>query len=208
MTKIIYATTNPGKFKEVATIFKHHQVEIFNPSDLGVKLDVDETGTTLEENALLKAKAYKIYFPDDIVIADDTGIAIKALQGEPGIKVRRWKGYQMDDEAIISYCLDRMKDVPDGHREAQFRTVLAVFAPGHDIVYFDGILKGEILLTPKGIREPGMPFWPIFYLPNLAMTLGEFHHMPVAYQLQHPTHREIAVSKFVKSSIFTQLNKS
>lgn len=206
MTKIIYATTNPGKFKEVAKIFKHHNVNIYSPKDLGIELDVDETGSTLEENALLKAESYEKYFTDDIIVADDTGIEIKALKGEPGIKVRRWKGYKMDDEEIISYCLDRMKDVPEGQRDAQFRTVLAVLAPRHDVTYFEGILKGEILLSPKSEREPGMPFWPIFYIPKLEMTLGEFHHMPLAFQLLHPTHREIAVSKFVKSSIFTQFS--
>ena len=127
------------------------------------------------------------------MIADDTGVEIDALGGEPGIKVRRWKGYKMTDEEIIHYCLERMKDVPEGQRGAQFRTVLAIIQNDSPVKYFDGILRGEILTNPLPARREGMPFWPIFYLPNLKMTLGQFHDQPMEFQVANPTHRELAV---------------
>lgn len=204
MTKIIYATTNPGKFNEVKKIFAHHNVNIYSPMEFGHSIEVEETGSTLQENALLKAKAYINIFPNDIIISDDTGIEIDALNGEPGIKVRRWKGYKMEDEEIIDHCLSRMEGVKEGSRGAQFHTVIAVAAPGKEVAYFDGIFKGQILVEPKKEREIGMPFWPIFYIPELKMTLGELHHMPTEFLVLHPTHRELAVLKFLKSSIFLQ----
>jgi XTP/dITP diphosphohydrolase len=193
MTKIIYATTNPGKFNEVKSIFAHHKVNIYSPMDFGKSIEVEETGSTLQENALLKVKAYIDIFPNDIIIADDTGVEIDGLGGEPGIKVRRWKGYRMEDEEIIEHCLARMSGIKEGSRGAQFHTVLAVAEPGKEIVYFDGIFKGQILAEPKPEREVGMPFWAIFFIPELNMTLGELHHMPMDFQLKYPTHREKAV---------------
>lgn len=206
MNRLIYATTNPGKFSEVKKIFAHHTLNIFSPMDLGINIEVDETGSTLEENAYLKAKAYIDIFPNDIVIADDTGVEIDALGGEPGIKVRRWKGYKMEDEEIISHCLTRMEGIKEGDRGAQFRTVLAVAAPHKDITYFEGIFRGQILFEPKKEREVGMPFWPIFFIPELNMTLGELHHQSIDFQILHPTHRELAVLKFLKSSILTKFS--
>jgi XTP/dITP diphosphohydrolase len=196
MKKIVFATTNPGKFAMVKDIFMHHGIQLLNPTDLDVKIEVEETGNTLEENARLKAEAYANILPADcVVIGDDTGIEIDSLDGEPGIKVRRWKGYEMEDEEIITYCLDRLKDMPVGQRGAQFRTVLTVTSHGSETKYFDGVLRGEILEKPLSLRSKGMPFWPIFYIPQLKMTLGEFHAKPIEFQIKNPTHRELAVLK-------------
>lgn len=209
MKNIVYATTNPGKFSEVKQIFSHHSLELKSLTDFGIDINVEETGDTLESNAKIKAEAYLKLLPSDsLVIADDTGVEIDALHGEPGIRVRRWKGYKMSDEEIIEYCLERMKDTPLGLREAQFRTVLAVATPESKVVYFDGILRGEILTEPRPDRREGMPFWPIFYIPSLRMTLGEFHATPLVFQLQNPTHRELAVLKLLKSSMLMHFDKS
>lgn len=198
MTQIVYATTNPGKFEMVQKVCAHHGVEIKSLADFGVNVDVEESGETLEKNAKIKAEAYLKLLPSDsIVIADDTGVEIDALGGEPGIKVRRWKGYKMSDEEIIEYCLERMKDVPVGDRGAQFRTVLAVSVHDSEVKYFDGVLRGEILTVPLAERREGMPFWPIFFIPKLKMTLGQFHDRPMEFQLAHPTHRELAVIKLL-----------
>jgi XTP/dITP diphosphohydrolase len=205
MMQIVYATTNPGKFSEVQKIFAHHNVGIKSLLDYGINQDVIESGDTLEANAKIKALAYQKLLPKDvIVVADDTGIEIDALGGEPGIKVRRWKGYKMEDEEIIEYCLKRMEKVKEGERGAQFRTVLAVAGISQDVVYFDGILRGKILDHPQSLRKEGMPFWPIFFIPKLNMTLGDFHSSSIDFQLKNPTHRELAVLKFLNSSIFAQ----
>jgi XTP/dITP diphosphohydrolase len=196
MTDIVYATSNPGKFAQVQKIFAHHGIKLMSPSDFGVQVEVEEIGQTLEENALLKAEAYeKILPPYTVVIGDDTGIEIDALGGEPGIRVRRWNGSHMEDEEIINYCLGKLSGVKLEDRGAQFRTVLAVVKKGYPVKYFEGIMRGLILEKPRDQREPGMPFWPIFFLPKLGMTLGEFHEAPMDFQMKHPTHREEAVLK-------------
>ena len=90
MSDIVYATTNPGKFAQVEKIFAHHGIKLKSPSDFGAKVDVDEVGTSLEENAKLKAQAYLKLLPEGtMIIGDDTGIEIDALGGAPGIKVQR-----------------------------------------------------------------------------------------------------------------------
>src|SRR3989339_1727442 len=161
MTNIVYATTNPGKFTEVSKLFAGHGVTIKSPADYQVKIDVAETGTSLEENAILKAEAYRDAIKDNvIVLGDDTGLEIDALGGEPGIKVRRWKGYKMTDDEIIAYAMERLKDVPETKRTAHFRTVIAVAKRGEETRTFSGILPGRIVTEPHPYREEGLPFQP------------------------------------------------
>lgn len=197
MSDIVYATTNPGKFAQVEKIFAHHSIKLKSPSDYGAKVDVDEVGTSLEENAKLKAEAYLQILPKGtMIIGDDTGIEIDALGGAPGIKVRRWKGSHMEDEEIIEYCLAKMSGVPYAKRGAQFRTVFAVANSTQPLKYFEGIMRGLILEKAEALREPGMPFWPLLYLPELKMSLGKFHlATSMDFQLKYPTHREKAVQE-------------
>ena len=196
MTNIVYATTNPGKFAEVQKLFLGHDITIHSATDYHVNIDVDETGTTLEENAILKAEAYRDAIPDEvIVLGDDTGVEINALGGEPGIKVRRWKGYKMEDEEIISYALERMKNIKAGERNAQFRTVIAVAKRCIPTKTFSGILPGEIVVEPHAYREAGLPFQPLFYATEYKMMLYQIHTLPMAEKLAKNiiTHRERAV---------------
>lgn len=193
---LIYATTNPGKFAEVAKLFAGHDVVIHSPNEFGVKLDVDETGTTLEENAILKAEAYRDAINETvIVLGDDTGLEIDALGGEPGIKVRRWKGYKMTDDEIIAYALERLKGVPEDKRTAHFRTVIAVAKRGVATKTFSGILPGRIVTEPHAYREEGLPFQPLFFSTDYHDMLYKIHSLPTAQKLaQHIiTHRERAV---------------
>ncbi|GAB4027911.1 MAG: XTP/dITP diphosphatase [Candidatus Microgenomates bacterium] len=195
---ILYATTNPGKFEEAERHFSAHGYRLSSPEMLGISQLVEETGQSLEENAVLKAEAYIPYVSSDtIVIGDDTGIEIDALGGEPGIKVRRWLGYPMTDQEIIDYTLKRLKKVTQQKRTAQFRTVLAIAQKGRATVVVDGVLRGSILTAPIGRMREGMPFWQIFYIPELKMTLGQFHSKSIKYQLIHPTHREKAIATAV-----------
>lgn len=190
---LIYATSNPGKLAEARVILAKYNLPLLGLVDYQIKKEIAETGNTLEENAYIKARFYQQLLPNNsIVIGDDTGLEIDALNGEPGIKVRRWKGYRMQDEEIIEYCLERMKSIPLGNRRAKFRTVLAVAAPGAQVKYFEGVLHGQILKRPNNERKEGMPFWPLFYLPDLHLTLGEFHSLPIESRLNRFTHREYA----------------
>lgn len=197
MTDIVYATTNPGKFSEVQKLFAGHGITIKSAADYHVDIDVEETGTTLEENAILKAEAYRDAINEDvIVLGDDTGLEIDALGGEPGIKVRRWKGYKMTDDEIIAYAVERLKDVPDEKRTAQFRTVIAVAKRGLLTKTFVGILPGKIVAKPHDFREEGLPFQPLFFSTEYHQMLYQIHSLPTADKIaQHiVTHRERAIT--------------
>ncbi|GAB4417059.1 MAG: XTP/dITP diphosphatase [Anaerolineae bacterium] len=196
MRQLFYATTNPGKVMEVRQIMRTLGLDIVAPADLGMTYDVPEPGTTLEENALFKARAYLQHLPPDefVVIADDTGVEIDALGGEPGIRVRRWIGEgRMSDEAIITYCLARLDGVPPERRGAQFRTVIAVGTDPDTLAIFEGTLRGVILEQPDPLRIPGFPFESIFYVPEWKMLLGQVHQLPADQKARYLTHRERAL---------------
>lgn len=196
MIPIVYATTNPGKFAEVAKLFAGHDIVIHSAAEYQVNLDVDETGSTLEENAVLKAEAYRDAIKSDvIVLGDDTGLEIDALGGEPGIKVRRWKGYKMTDEEIIAYALERLKGVSEDKRTAHFRTVIAVAKRGVDTKTFSGILPGRIVTKPHSYREEGLPFQPLFFVTEYDLMIYQIHQMDIVEKLKRGivTHRERAV---------------
>lgn len=195
---IVYATTNPGKFAEAARHFEARGFTVSSAEMLGLNKVIEESGNSLEENAILKAEAYLPHLPaGTIVIGDDTGIEIDALGGEPGIKVRRWLGHKMTDQEIVDYTLKRLKKVTLQKRTAHFRTVLAIAQKGRNTITVDGVLSGQILTAPIGRMREGMPFWQIFYIPELKMTLGQFHSKSIEYQLIHPTHREKAIAAAV-----------
>lgn len=197
MRKLLYATNNPGKFAEVSKFLKHQHINTLSPKDLDLNLEPEETGNTLEENARLKCQAFinAANNPNIIVMADDTGVEIDALGGEPGIHVRRWKGYRMEDEEIIQHCIKKMKNVSDGERGAQFRTVIAIGSTTINIQTFNGILRGEIVAKPVKLRMEGFPFESVFYILEYEKMLGDIHQM-TSEEKEHlgfHSHRERAV---------------
>jgi XTP/dITP diphosphohydrolase len=197
--QLLYATTNPGKVMEVRKYLAAYGMTLLAPAEVGFSLEVEETGATLEENAMLKAQAYRLQAPDMLVMADDTGVEIDALHGEPGIHVRRWQNKRtaMSDEAIITYCLTRMQGIPPSQRGAQMRTVIALGFPGGEVELFDGILRGEIIETPANLRYPGFPFETLFYIPPWGQLLGDIHTLSAEEKLHkgYLTHRERAIQK-------------
>lgn len=194
---ILYATTNPGKIFEVNRLLKTYDIKSVSPKDLGLSIDVEETGASLEENSIIKAKAYFSAAKNYVVMADDTGLEIEALNGEPGIHARRWRDgkTRMTDQEAIDYCLYKMKDIPKGKRNARFRTVITLASPDNLIETFDGILEGEILEKPIPLRIEGVPFESLFYIPKWKLVLGEVHQIPVEQRQKLLTHRELAVTK-------------
>lgn len=197
--EILYATNNPGKIIEVSKFLGHSGIKVVSPKDLGIDLDVPETGNTLEENAALKVKAYIKVSGRRIVLADDTGLEIDSLNGEPGIHVRRWKDgkTRMTDEEIIGYCLEQMKNVTKEQRGAQFRTVVALGLPSGEVETFDGTLRGVILETPANIRVEGFPFESLFFVPEWNMLLGEVHNLSMEEKGIKIIHREKALKKSI-----------
>jgi XTP/dITP diphosphohydrolase len=198
---LLYATTNPGKVLEVRKYLYACGIALVSPAQIGLAIEVAETGQTLEENAILKAKAYAEHMPHMLVLADDTGVEIDALHGEPGIHVRRWQDRTtpLSDQAIIDYCLERLRHVPAAQRGAQFRTVLALGIPGGTSECFEGILRGVIAETAAPLTIPGFPFETLFFIPEWGKLLGAIHHLPIAEKLQqgYLTHRERALQNAV-----------
>lgn len=197
--KILYATSNPGKLEEVGRYLRLQGLTMVSPSEVGGELDVPETGQTLEENALLKAQAYLERYPEYRILADDTGVEILGLNGEPGIHVRRWKDHihPMTDEEIIAYCIERMRDLKDGERVAQFRTVIVLAEQGHKPQVVDGTLPGRIVEVPIPHIIPGFPFESLFFSTEYQMMLGEMHQLPDHEKRSVLTHRERAVEKIL-----------
>lgn len=198
--QVLYATSNPGKLEEVGRFLRLNGIELLSPSQVGGEIEVPETGTTLEENALLKAQAYAERYPEYIVMSDDTGAEIVGLGGEPGIYVRRWRDHEthMTDQEIISYCLERMQGLKGDDRKAHMRSVIALAEPGKPIELFEGILQGRITETAAPLKMEGFPFESIFYSTEHDMLLGEMHQLSDEEKLQNLTHREKAVQKTVE----------
>ncbi len=199
LKEILYATNNPGKVIEVSRLLNFNGIKVVSPKDLEIDLDVPETGNTLEENAILKAKGFLPYSNGRYVLADDTGLEIDALGGEPNIHVRRWRdgATRMTDQEIIDYCLERMKGLPMEKRGGQFRTVLALAAPDGKIVTFDGILRGVIPLAPSPKRVEGFPFESLFFVPEWNMLLGEARDIAPDKKGEKLNHRERALEKAI-----------
>jgi XTP/dITP diphosphohydrolase len=194
---LLYATSNPGKVLEVRKYLQAQGIPLLAPIDIGLHLEVAENGQTLEENAALKAQAYAQQVPPMVVLADDTGVEIDALHGEPGIHVRRWRDGRtsMRDQDIIAYCLERLRNVPAAQRGAQFRTVLALGLPEGRMEYFSGVLRGIIMETPAPLTIPGFPFETLLYIPEWGQLLGAVHHLPIEEKIRqgYLTHRERAL---------------
>tara|TARA_Y100000310_G_scaffold289850_1_gene316528 strand:- start:425 stop:1027 length:603 start_codon:yes stop_codon:yes gene_type:complete len=187
--KLLIATTNTGKFREYRHLLKDVPVELVSLQDLGIGKEPEETGTTLKENAILKAQFYfkKSKIP---VLADDTGLEIDALGGEPGIHARRWPGHQASDQELVDYALKRMEGIPEEKRSAHFRAVIAVTTDGEDIRLYDGTVEGYIAKTPSYPITPGYPYRSLFSLSLRGKVLAE-----VSIEEAENMHRKKAVEK-------------
>lgn len=195
MSEFLFASNNPGKLAEVSQFSAHYGWDVKSPRDMGLDINPEETGSTFEENSKLKLEAFLENIEDSelLVVADDSGIAIDALNGEPGLYSRRWKGYEMSDDEIVDYCLERMADVPAGQRTARFVSVIAYGRKGEEPRFVTGEVTGEILEQPvEAGRIEGFPFRALFYLPQAGKMLYEIHDAPLEERPEHLTHREKA----------------
>lgn len=170
MKEIIIATKNPGKAKEFIEIFGPYGFEVKTLLDYPDAPDVEETGTTFVENAILKAEAISNLF-SKTVIADDSGLSIDALEGRPGVYSARYAGLDKDDQANIDKVLAELRGVPTEKRTARFHCTLALKAPGQDPVTFDGTCEGVILSEQRG--NNGFGYDPIFFVPEMDKTMAE-----------------------------------
>lgn len=173
--EVLIATNNIGKLKDISELLNLHGIKTASPKELGIDIDPEESGSSLEENSELKALAFQKYAPDRLVLADDRGLEIDALHNEPGIYVRRWKDKKthMTDEEIINYCLERMAGIPKEKRSARFRAIATLAIPGVGIETFEGAVQGEILEKPESFRAKGLPFDCLFYVTATKLILGK-----------------------------------
>ncbi len=170
MKEIFIATNNKGKAKDFEALFLPFGIEVKTLADLPEAIDVEETGVTFEENAILKAEEVAKRF-HTFVIADDSGLEIDALNGEPGVYSARYAGEEKEDEKNIDKVLTKLADVPENERTARFRCVLAVAAPNMKTVTVEGSCEGVI--TTERIGTEGFGYDPIFYVPQYNKTMAE-----------------------------------
>jgi len=170
MPKLLLATNNKGKMREYKHMLKDLPFELVSPAEVGINTEVDEVGGSLEENAILKA-ATLARESRLLTLADDSGLEVDALGGEPGGLSARYAGEGASDEDRVNYLLSRLKDVPEGKRSARFRCVIAIATPDGEVELCPGECEGIIALEPRG--EEGFGYDPIFYLPELGKTMAE-----------------------------------
>lgn len=170
MPKLLIATNNPGKLREYRGLLAGQRWELTWPKQEGMDLVVEETGSTYQENALLKAQAYA-QASRLVALADDSGLEVEALGGEPGPYAARYAGVGASDQERIRYLLEKLAGVPLDQRRATFRCIIAVASPSGRVEYCQGECRGLIALEPRG--EDGFGYDPIFYLPELAKTMAE-----------------------------------
>lgn len=159
--ELVLATNNPGKVREFRRLLRDSGFAVRTPAELGLALEVDETGSTYAENALLKARA----FADAagmLALADDSGIEVDALGGRPGIHSARYGGPGMDDIARTALLLSDLSATPDDGRTARYRAIVALAWPkdSREPVTFEGVQEGTIAHAPRGAG--GFGYDPVF----------------------------------------------
>lgn len=170
--KLLVATRNSGKVREFARLLSDIDFDVVGLDDLGIDLEVEETGSTFEENALLKARAYA-EASGELTLADDSGLEVKALDGDPGVKSARYGGEGLDDEGRVQLLLKNLESVRGWNRQARFVAVLALVGdqvPGGESTT-EGVVDGAIIHEPVG--ENGFGYDPVFWLASHAKTTAQ-----------------------------------
>ena len=169
--KVVLASKNRHKLEEISKITEKFGIDLVLQSELGVDIDVEETGTTFEENSFLKAEAV-MKATGLPALADDSGIAVDALNGEPGVYSARY-GFDesLDDWGRLLLLLKNTEHVPDGQRQAKFVCVITLVTPDGQTIQARGEIHGELTREARG--ENGFGYDPIFYYPPLGKTTAE-----------------------------------
>jgi XTP/dITP diphosphohydrolase len=203
MKTILIATSNAGKLRDFTGAALRHGVEIAGIPDFSSLPAVVEDGLTFEDNARKKAQAYSRYAPGEIVVADDSGLEVDALHGDPGVHSARYAAPDLqnkqpheadantDDEANNARVLRELKDVPTARRTGRFVCVLAAARDGETLAIFRGTAEGIILDKPRGTN--GFGYDPLFYFPEIKKTFAELS----AEEKSKYSHRGAAFREFL-----------
>lgn len=170
--KLIFATHNVGKVKEMRALLADLDIEIMSADEARVHEDVVEDGKTFEENAAKKAR-FVVERTGEWAVADDSGICIESLGGAPGIYAARWAGEGVSEEKMIAHTLEAMRGVPEGQRQAWFESALILVAPDSREWSFNGKVNGYIASEPRGKLRPKLPYDQVFIPKGHERTFAE-----------------------------------
>ena len=187
--KIILASGNPGKAREVRAALEGMDVDLLLPAEAGIEFDVEETGDTYAQNALIKARVVceASGLP---ALADDSGVEVDALPGQLGVRSARFGGEALDDSGRNALLLEKMRDVAEAERGARYACVLVFVKPNGWFGFFEGALYGRILRAPRG--EGGFGYDPLMYLPAHGCAVSE---LPLDLK-NRISHRGLALAEF------------
>ncbi|HZW67811.1 MAG TPA: XTP/dITP diphosphatase [Pseudogracilibacillus sp.] len=197
MKKIIIASGNKGKIAEFKALFEKENIKILSLADLPVEIpEIEETGVTFHENAQIKAEtvAKTLNLP---VIADDSGLVVDALDGEPGVYSARYAGEPVNDHNNNEKLLNAMNHLKESERSARFVAVLALARPGEKTIYFEGHCEGKIALQAAG--EFGFGYDPIFIPKGYSKTMAQLPQEE-KNSISHRYHALQEVNKWLQSN--------
>ena len=170
MDKIVFATANEGKVKEIKEILKDFPIEVVSMKEMGITAEIEENGATFEENSLIKARAL-VKLTGLPALADDSGLEVDYLNGEPGIYSARYLGRDTDYDYKNNYIIDKLSGAKGEERSARFVCVISLVLPDGREFVERGVVEGLIGYEQKG--ENGFGYDPIFYLPEYGKTSAE-----------------------------------
>lgn len=171
MKRIVFATGNEGKMKEIRMILADLKIPVLSMKEAEIFAEIEENGTSFEENADIKASGIHKLTPEDIVLADDSGLEIDYLNGEPGIYSARYMGEDTSYRIKNANLAERLSGVEDEKRTARFVCAVSAVLPDGRILRSRGIIEGRIGYEERG--ENGFGYDPIFYLPEYGCTTAE-----------------------------------
>ena len=190
--RLLVATRNQGKLRELSELLGSVPFELVSLADVGIDADVEETGVTFEDNAVLKAETYRD-LSGMLTLADDSGLEVDALGGEPGVRSARYAGPGATDADRVQLLLENLESTPEPSRTAQFRCVIAIASPEKGTQLFSGSCQGRIVSEPRG--ENGFGYDPVFLFPDLDLTMAEL----TSEQKNAVSHRALAVREAAKA---------
>ena len=188
MATLLIATRNAGKLEEISRLIAGAPIQTVSLADVGVDREVDETGETFEANSTLKASTYA-RLSGLPTLADDSGLEVDALGGEPGVRSSRYAGDDATDADRVAFLLGRLQNEGRGPWRARFRCVIAIAWRHDDVELHAGVCEGMVIDTPRGSN--GFGYDPVFLIPDLGRTMAELS----SAEKNRVSHRGMAVRK-------------
>ncbi|QAS54014.1 XTP/dITP diphosphatase [Halobacillus litoralis] len=195
MKELLVATKNEGKIGEFRDMFSKYNISVKSLLDLDESIDIEETGTTFEENAVIKAQTMmeQLNIP---VVADDSGLEVDALNGAPGVYSARYAGIEKDDNENLQKLLNNLEGIPESQRDARFVCAVAVARPGAATIVKRGTCEGSIANEPQGSH--GFGYDPVFIPKGASRTMAE-HTSDEKNKISHRHHAIKQIEEWLKT---------